>query len=271
MDTEFSWGDYIDLSKVNKEQYLFKNDMNLPNEIPDVIKQDMEIFREVDKLVLDNKENTEFIKQLERFRNFKPGFLVNKRIIYTDTNVFKRFPILKYSSLARTDNTMMENRFLLPIRLPNGNIYTYMGYSTGTINRYIMPKVKDVPMYNYSNQSSLFGNMESIRKDEIDVYFAEGFFDVYRIESELNKPAVAMLGSKLTRNKERMLRTLKEKEKKRFIYVPDFDENKAGFDEHLLTSDLWDEIYNFNKQPENTSGEEYKDIDQYYRMTRKYY
>lgn len=267
MQGDFSWSNYIDIGKVNKEQYLFKNDMNLPSDVPEVVRQDMEIFREVDKQVLDNQENNQFIKQLERFRNFKPGFLVNKKIIYADVNVFKRFPILKYSSLARTDNSMMEDRFLLPIRLPNGNIYTYMGYSTGTINRYIMPKVKDVPRYNYSNQSSLFGNMESIRKDDPEVYFAEGFFDAYRIESELGKSAVAMLGSKLTKNKERMLQTLKQRENKRFIYVPDFDENKAGFDEYLLKSKLWDEIYNFNRGLEK----EYKDIDQYYRTTKQYW
>lgn len=261
-----SWEDIIDLQAIKREQYIFKNNLNLPDAIPIIIKQDMEIFNEVDKTIRNNEENIDFVKQLEVYRNFKPGFLVNKGIIYTDSNIYNRVPILKYSSLSKTDNTIMDNRFLLPIRLPNGRIFTYMGYSTGTLNRYIMPKVKDMQMYNYVNQGCLFGNVESIKRDS-EVYFAEGFFDAYRIESEMNRPGIALLGSKLTDTKIRMLKKLKESLNLTYIYTPDFDENKAGTSEFLINNPIWDRLFNYNEGKDKT----YKDIDQYYRMTRKYY
>lgn len=257
--------DILNIDEVASSQYKFQRNLPINIDIDTVIYNDMEIYNEVDKVIAEDELNTRAVNELAAFRVFKPDFLLKKHIVCADgLGLLQRQKIFKYSSLAMTDNNFLTNKYLLPIRLPNGLVFTYMSYDPNAdINRYTMPSVKNNLRYSYAHQGSMLGNLESLNIGGNEIYCAEGFFDAYRLEESMGVPGIALLGSNLTKTKYRILREIKKKTGKRLIYVPDIDANKAGTGNKLIGSDIWDNIFNFNL--EFNTDKVYKDIDQYFR------
>lgn len=256
--------EYLDLNKletfnISEEfKYKYKN-FNFPVEIL----VELEINTRLrDEYILKNPKFDRDSDELEKFRRFESGFLRKKGIFYCEgVNFANEFKPLQYSTFVHITNGAFTGRYCLPLCLPNGDVFTWMTYDPNSGNKYMIPKAIGRDDLNYYHQGNILGNLESIKEYNSNrIFFCEGLFDAYRINEQFHEPAVAMLGSSLGSYKKKLLDTLKERTRKQFVYVPDFDE--AGLVNELIEYKLWDDIFNYSKEY-NTKA---KDIDQYFRF-----
>lgn len=203
------------------------------------IVKDIEIYSEYVKFISTDEENKSDIRNLEKYRSFPNKSLIRRGVSYSEDipYLYERFDRFKESSLLKITNTAFTQKYLLPIKLPNGNTYTFMGYNpypdyTGI--KYEMPNQKWV------NQSNLIGNLNSIFEYQSNfVYICEGYFDAITLNEYWNVPSFCIFGSKLTRTQLSVLNTIKTKYKKYYIYVPDSDTLNSNIVKHKVWDFIW--------------------------------
>lgn len=206
------------------------------------MKNNLEQFSKLTKEIIEDGDYREYNRDLEKIRLFPKDFLANRGIFLSISkqDLIETYDYLYNSSLYQTNtDEAYTNRYMLPIRLPNGDTLTHTGYR---------PKVFGIPgpkyetaFYDWMSQGSILGNMESLMlyPDVKIVYVVEGMMDAYRINQVLKSPSVALLGSILSKEK-KVLITLLKQQGYTLIYVPDQD--ASGLTHNLLNNDLFDNI-----------------------------
>ena len=225
------------------------------NNVKSQYEKDIILFSKLKEIQKDDATRIQDCKDLAEYRKFPSQFFIDKGIFYYENISFVREnKFLLKSSLTQVMNSPFDGRYLLPICLPNGKVFTYMGYT------HVKGEEKyKVPMLPWISQGSLMGNLESLSKypDSPIVKICEGMMDAYRIECEEKIPAVANLGSKLTKAKKQGLHYINKILGKTLIYVP--DTGASGTKEELLSCEYFSKIdsYPFGG-----------DIDEYYALRR---
>lgn len=231
--------------------------------------RDIEIYTNLSDQLINCKDAQQDGSELEFYRKLKPGTLTERGIFYSDgVETVKRYNQLKYTSFVATINDAFVGRYLLPIKFPDGDVFSYIGYDPNNeFNKYNVPKISTDRRQNWVRQGNLLGNMDSLEryKGVKEVFIAEGLFDAYQLENAFHRPALALLGSKIYRNKQALLQYIKNKYKVRYIFVPDFD--ASGLDHWLINSKLWDGVFNFNKG--RRRNEVYQDVDAFLRENQE--
>lgn len=193
---------------------------------------------------------------LENIRVFSKNFFKNKGIFYCENipEILNKFTYLRNTTMLSVQDGTFNDRYIYPICLPTGKVFTHMGYSVDSLldkmellykyefanfNNNLPPKYQ-IPLLQWVNQNNIVANLESLSMyDGHNVFCVEGYFDALRINDEFKCKSIALLGSKLSRNKLAILHAIK-RQGHRLIYVPDND--TAGLS-GILKSPIWDEIY----------------------------
>lgn len=193
---------------------------------------------------------------LENIRVFSKNFFKNKGIFYCENipEILNRFTYLRNTTMLSVQDGTFNDRYIYPICLPTGKVFTHMGYNVDSLmdkmgllykyeftnfNNNLPPKYQ-IPLLQWVNQNNIVANLESLNMyDGHNVFCVEGYFDALRINDEFKCKSVALLGSKLSRNKLAILHAIK-RQGHRLIYVPDND--TAGLS-GVLKSPIWDEVY----------------------------
>ena len=246
------------IDKEMYEKYPFINNKD--------ILYDIQQYTKANKEVLESDLAKADAADLEWKRGFKAGTLQSRGVFYSDGALaLSYFPSLKGTSSIL--NISFIERYQLPIKLPNGDVFTYMGYQPDVVeNKYAFPRpVGDV---DWARQSRVLGNLDSLGLyDGNEIYVVEGMMDAYRINEVFKKKSVATLAYKGMSNKINMLMGLK-KRGHRLIAVPDTDitgakswmaQNKGG---------LFDKVYDINTEDpyyEDGKLKIFKDIDEKYK------
>lgn len=241
----------VSLREIDNSSHLSYTDDDLTKRIS----FDMEVFTELQKEYLEKDTQTiEDVKELAKFRWIKYETIKDKGIFYSDNiiNSMARFPSLRKSSISSITNSSFEGRYMLPIKLISGEVFTYLGYNPypqAYETKYEIPNLK------WINQSNLIGNLDSINLyNGNNIYVTEGYFDALCINSQWNKKSICIFGNRISKKQQSILYLLKQKGHK-LIFVPDNDE--AG--ERTVTYKVWDNIW---KIP-STSSRLPKDVNQY--------
>lgn len=219
-----------------------------------IINKDIEIFTEFAEHLKTDLNNKAKINVLEDYRVLERDILVNRGVFYSESliDVFKMFSRLKDSSLLRVDNRSFSGRYMLPIKLIDGRVYTYLGYNydpQGSDTKYEMPNQK------WINQYNLIGNLESISLYSGDiVYVTEGYFDALTLNSQWGVKSVCIFGSRLSLKQKTILNMIKGLGHV-LIYIPDKD--MSG--QPISKDKIWDFVWNFPTQP----NDGVKDINDY--------
>lgn len=259
----------INIEYVNERYIISKEFLDKYKNYPHRVVKDIEIFSKLAKKMETDTRAISDADELERYRQLPKGSLRNRGIFYSEgLELVDIYPELKQSTFTETINNVYLGRYMLPMKLPNGDVFSYMGYAPKSeTDKYEVPKISQNRERNIFKQGNMLGNLDSLEryKDSNEIFIVEGYFDAVHLEVTINKPVIALLGSKVYDTKYALLKSIKEKYNKSFIYVPDFD--ISGTNKYLLSSNLWDEIYNYNS--ENTIKEYYNDIDDFIKLKGK--
>lgn len=244
----------INLSEEYQEYLLHDKEYLTP------IIHEMELLTYLkEEVIAGNRLENDDIYALENIRVFSKGSLSSRGMFYCESipTLYAHYDFLSDSMIYATNNDAYTDRYMYPICLPNGTVFTYMGYSyeatrNDTLHKYEIPQVK------YINQRTLLGNMESLSLYEGSVvYVTEGYFDALRINDEWNKKSVCIFGSTLTTRQRNLLYLIKQ-QGHILVYVRDMDE--AG--EKICLDPIWDDTFII-------PSTKYKDIDEYVREQYK--
>ncbi len=228
-----------------------------------IVNNDIEIFTEFVDYLKTDLNNKAKINILEDYRVLERNILVNRGVFYSENliEVFQMYDKLKKSSLLRVDNRSFSGRYMLPIKLIDGRVYTYLGYNydpQGGDTKYEMPNQK------WINQYNLIGNLESISLYPGNiVYVTEGYFDAVTLNSQWGVKSVCIFGSRLSLKQKTILNMIKGLGHV-LIYVPDKDISGQP----ISKDKIWDFVWNFPTQP----NDGVKDINDYVQSyyIRKY-
>ena len=249
-ENNFKVNDILNIDELEKPHILSSEVRNkFPSITHSQALKDIELFTKVIEYILNDELAEKDAHDFEDFRAFRRDFLRERGIFYSEgISTMNRFPVLRNSSMPTTVD-VWDNRYMIPIKLPDGSVFTWMGW-TNDPNR---PKYQ-IPYLPWIKQGDMLGNLESLYMYEgRDIYVCEGYMDAARINESLEKKSVANLGSNLYKVPRISLKYLKDKGH-RLIYVPDLDETGMG---KVVESDLWDDIVCFD-------GE--KDVDKFFRV-----
>ena len=238
-------------NKLDKYRHLINSIENLQQYEKDIV-----LFSKLLEDLENDDTRINDCADLAKYRIFPKKFFVEKGIFYYENiSIYKRFPYLQKSSIGQAFNYPFDERYLLPIRLPNGKVFTFMGY-THEIDR----EKYTVAQLPWINQGNMIGNLESLKKypNSRVVKVIEGMMDAYRVELMEGVPALALLGSVIKPQKRAILSYLKTHYNKQLNYIP--DRGKTGTSSKLLNDPLWDVIETYD---------EGKDIDQNYAIKIK--
>ena len=278
-------GDYkpntVNIRKNISKEY--ENLMYKDNDHLRFIASDVELFTKLKEDVTKSDDTENDIWALENLRIFSKDFLKSRGFLYCKDviTLMNKFPYLKDSSVLQNFNDVYEDRYVYPICLPSGKVFTHMGYNVERLlhslnkvdknSNYVvsgidveiskLPSKYQIVSHLWVNQMNLIGNMESLGIYDGDiVYCVEGYFDALRINDEFGKKSIAILGSKLTSEKRTILYQLK-RNGCTLVYIPDEDE--AGLSD-IINDNIWDYIYRNPIHVENRDDNfVVKDVDSY--------
>lgn len=220
------------------ETFIIKN-----IEINTIIRDDM----------VETGFNTQDAIELEDYRMFPRGFMQKHGVFYCSNlaEMIPHYELFKHTDIFQITNDTYEDRYMLPICLPNGHVFTHMGYCPPIVDssafKYIMGNVP------WIDQGNLIGHLESLKMypDKKTIYVCEGMMDAYRLSDLFQAPSLAILGARLTMTKRAILSMLVE-QGYILIYVPDMD--STGMNQRLISDKLFSNLIQIDKST--------KDIDQ---------
>lgn len=204
-----------------------------------------EIFTIIRDQMVQTGFNTADAAELEDYRMFPRGFMQKRGVFYCPnvSDLIPHYEILKHSDIYQITNDTYEERYMLPICLPNGHVFTHMGYCPPVVDnnafKYILGNVE------WIDQGNLLGHLESLRMyPGKTIYVCEGMMDAYRLSDIFNAPAIALLGANLSKTKRALLSMLKA-DGYTLIYVP--DEDQAGLNKKILEDPFFSNIIRIDK------------------------
>ena len=206
--------------------------------------------------------------ELANYRVMDKDTLIGRGIFYSEGPlVLQLFNTLKGTTILY--HTLATERYLLPIKLINGDVFQFIGYDPEeSFGKYQFPE-NDWDTIDWFHSSTLVGNLDSINLYEgTDLYVVEGMMDAYRVNEVFKAKSIALLGIKGKKTKARILNRLKDKGL-RLIAVPDADE--AGSKSWLNDINIFDKIYKINSEdPVVIHGEKFtfKDFDEKYKFLK---
>lgn len=252
--------EFIDQDALERE--TFKTSSAFVKEYHDIepfIVKNIEINTIVKNDMISSGFNIGDSTELEDYRMFPRGFMQQRGVFYCPNiaDLIPYYEILRYTDIYQITNDTYEERYMLPICLPNGHVFTHMGYCPPVVDasafKYIMGNVPWV------DQGNLIGHLESLSlyPNSKVIYVCEGMMDAYRLSDLFQSPALAILGANLTATKRGILSMLVAQGYS-LIYVPDMD--GAGLNNHLINDPLFSNLIQIDKDT--------KDID---LMVKTYY
>lgn len=224
------------------------------------IAHEMELLTRLkEEIISGNRLEIDDIYALENIRVFSTNSFSSRGMFYCESipTLYSHYDFLADSMIYATSNDAYTDRYMYPICLPDGTVFTFMGYSyeatrNDTLHKYEIPQIR------YINQRTLLGNMESLSLYNGNVvYVTEGYFDAIRINDEWGKKSVCIFGSNLTTRQRNLLYLIKQ-QGHMLVYVRDMDE--AG--EKISRDPVWDDVFII-------PSTKYKDIDEYVREQYK--
>lgn len=264
-EQEFKIEDYIDMEVLDSLKFKVSEPFASNYQgLDDIVVRNIELNTTLKKELIETGENEETAWELEDYRMFPRNFLQRKGVFFCENIAWLtgRYSYMVQSDIFQITNGTYTGRYMLPICLPNGDVFTHMGYCPPTVDREIGERKYEMgSVEGWINQGNLVGNLESLSTypDKKIIYIAEGMMDAYRLECVYESPALAILGSRLTPAKRAILQYLKD-DGYTLIYIP--DEDKSGLNNFLLKEPLIDNIYRI-KIPSYLKGsvETCKDFD----------
>lgn len=225
-----------------------------PKDLDRIIQKDIEIFTNFCNYLNKDNRNKNEINILEDYRVLERNILVNRGVFYSESlvEVFRMYNELKNTSLLRVNNRSFTGRYMLPIKLIDGRVFTFLGYNynpEGSDTKYEMPNQK------WINQYNLIGNLESINMYSGSIiYVTEGYFDAVTLNSQWHVKSVCIFGSRLSLKQRSILNILKGLGHV-LIYVPDKDISGQS----VVKDNIWDFIWNLPTK----SNSNIKDVNDY--------
>lgn len=242
----------------------------------ETVLKDIEVLTDFIKYIKTTDRQHEDSKELADYRLIDHNLLQRRGIIYSEDEIdlMKLYPKLGKTSIRFTTNDTYRGRYLLPICLPDGRVFSFMSYTHDISQgfKYLVPKFNG-KVLNWVKQGNILGNMESLSDPLLvfqphTLFVTEGFFDAYRVNAELKAKSVALLGSHMTKSKKKILYSLKNTGLK-LIYVPDMD--KVGLEGSLIHLPIWDGVLSYVKygNPKlKLETNEWLDIDDFFYLHR---
>lgn len=255
LDINLSFGNTLGNPTGQKVSDILTFDMSTYN-LTDRVYNDISLYNKLKTSLSQDRETQSDIKELSKNRLIKSNVLSNKGIFYSRNiiDTMNRFEELRESSLGLITNSSFEERYMLPICLPNGDIFTYLGYDPFPEGR----TKYEIPNLKWVNQSNLIGNLDSIEKyggTNKLIFVVEGYFDALVINSQWRQRSVCIFGNRLS-SKQKSILYLFKQQGYQLIYIPDID--TAG--EKISKNPYWDKVWNI---PNRNSNIQVKDISDY--------
>ena len=134
---------------------------------------------------------------------------------YSDDHPFYRTPPdFKYLSCIEGELSVLDGRWVTPIRYPDGRVCTLVGWNPKSDSKYLT-----LPVDEFSKKHLLFGLDLALRTSTSYVYVVEGIFDCLALNS-IGIPSVSVMGSSISSYQ---LAQLGMYPKGRVVGVPDRD------------------------------------------------